>query len=67
MTLLLPEPPPVSAGTYTREQLHQRACITCGEPGRLVPVGHVAVNNGDGGELVWAVAAHPEHLRVRAC
>lgn len=65
MTLLLPEPPPVSAA-YSDDQLHCKACVACGLPGSLVPAGHVTVDIGRGDQLAWAVAAHPEHLGGRS-
>ncbi|MFC1411050.1 hypothetical protein ACEZCY_19150 [Streptacidiphilus sp. N1-12] len=59
--------PPVSANTYSREQLHEKACIICGDAaGELVPAGHVKVDIGDGTHLTWPVAAHPGHAGGRS-
>lgn len=60
------EMPPVSADAYTSAQLHEKACIVCGEPGELVSAGHVRVDIGGGSHLTWPVAAHLEHVGGRS-
>lgn len=68
MTALHPDPPPLpDAASYTDDQLHQRACISCGRSdGELLPAGHVETGTGEG-RLTWAVSAHPEHQEAAAC
>ena len=50
------------SGQYTHAQIHGLACIHCGRAdGGLLPAGHVRTEVRPGQELVWAVAACPEH------
>lgn len=43
----------------TYDQLHERACIRCGNTENLARAGHLEVNG-----LSWAVVACPEHMEV---
>jgi hypothetical protein len=46
----------------TYDQLHARACITCGRTtGPLLPAGYREVENRPGQLLPWPVVACPEH------
>lgn len=55
------------APAYTDDQLHGRACIVCSRTdGELLPSGHVRTEVRPGENLVWAVAACPEHQGDRS-
>jgi hypothetical protein len=50
---------------YSYAQLHGKACVACAASGGvLVRAGYVEVEVRPGQPLGWAVAAHPDCLRL---